>query len=234
MTEDYKFPVIDTIEAAWQKVSGAKGTVWAVMGFIFISAFLFGIIGGILTAAGLPNLAKIPPVLAGIVQLILTWGLIYIGIKRAADQPIDYGMVKSVISFEIFFKMIGVYLIQFAICGVTAIILVPLLLMDTHSYVGSIVAIILSVVWYVVFFFVLIRMYFAKAFVIDKRVDPWTAIKMSVAITQGNVLRIFCFLIICILAFIISAIPFGIGLIWSLPFLFIVYGLAYKRIMEKL
>lgn len=229
----YKFPIVETIEAAWNKVKGSKATMWAIIGLIILNVFVFGIIGGLLQAFVGDMVSQISTVIGTIVLWLLTWGLIYIGIQRAKDLPIDYTMFKGMFNWNLFFKMLGVYLVQALAIAITLIILLPGFIITSNSLLAQIVIAIAFIIWYVVFLYVLVRMYLAKAYVLDTRVNSWEAIKLSVAATKGNVLRIFGFLILCVLVFLLSVIPLGIGLIWSLPFMFIAYGLLYQRIAEK-
>jgi hypothetical protein len=232
IVNDYKFPVMDTIESAWEKVKGAKATLLAVFGLIVLNLLFFGILGGILQYFAGERAGQIPTVIGMFIQVILTWGMIYIGIQRARDLPIQYTMFKAMFNLNLFIKMIGLYILQFLVAGLTVVIVLPLLFIDTTSMFMQIISIIVFAIWYVVLLYVLLKMFFAKAIVIDKRIVPWTAIRMSFELTKGNVWRILGYLIICILALLVSLLPLGIGLIWSIPFLFIAYGLAYRRMLE--
>lgn len=229
---EYQFPVRDTLEAAWQKVSGAKATIWAVFGLVILNLLFFGILGGLTEAFVGKMASQIPTLIGMLLQVILFWGLIYIGIQRAKDLPIQYTLFKSVFNLDLFFKMLGVYILQILIAAATVVIILPVFAIDSDALIMKIIAVILSVIWYVVLIYVLLRMFFAKAIVIDKRINPWVAIKMSFAMTKGNVWHLFCFGVFCVLALMISLLPFGIGLIWSLPFIYIAYGLAYRRMLE--
>jgi hypothetical protein len=233
MTENtYQLPVMDTIESAWQKVKGSKSTFWKILGLIFLNAIIFGVLGGIIKATMGKLPGQVPVIIGGIVQLILSWGLVYVGIKRAADQPIQYKMFKYMFRWDLIFKMLGLYVLQVLIVVLTTVILIPALLITTDALWSQLVTAGVFLVWYVVLLFVLIRMFLGKALVIDKGLNPWAAIKMSFLVTKGNIWRIFGFLISCVLILLVSIIPLGLGLIWSLPFTLIAYGLAYKRLMS--
>jgi hypothetical protein len=230
----YRLPILDTLNTAWDKVKGVKGTFWAVMGIVIALEFVIGIFTGLFQGphGQLPIALGLLTFVVGLIVLMIAWGMLYFGIQRAADQPIQFSMISYVFNTSLFFRMIGVYILQMLIlAGVSALLGVAFVV--THFLPGGgavVVGILVYIVWLIVFVHVIFRMYLSKAFVIARHMGPLTAIYASFAATKGNVWRLVGVAFCSVLVFFVSAIPLGIGLIWSLPFLFINYGEVFKRL----
>lgn len=235
MADDIKvLPVIDTVKAAWGRVSGAKATFWSILFIVFILQFILGILNKHVDASGAGYVVLIFSIAIVVIQLFISWGLIYLGVQRALDLPIQYGMVRYVMTFGLFCRMIGVYILQFLILAVISCLLgVAQFLSNAGSLIASILSFIIVVVWAVLFVIMIIRMYLSKPLVIVEGLGPWVAIKRSIALTRNNVWPLIGIAIINILIVVVSAIPLGIGLIWSLPYVFISYGVVYRRLAGK-
>ncbi len=52
----YRLPVMDTVKEAWGKVNGAKGSIWAGFGIMFLVSFAIGIVSGVCKVAGITTL----------------------------------------------------------------------------------------------------------------------------------------------------------------------------------
>jgi uncharacterized membrane protein len=72
--------------------------------------------------------------------------------------------------------------------------------------------------------------FFALQLVADRQLGPWQAIKTSIKATTHNWFPIFLILLALSLIMAVSCIPLGIGLIWTLPLLFIAKGILYRNI----
>jgi uncharacterized membrane protein len=96
---------------------------------------------------------------------------------------------------------------------------------------GAVASALLRIVWLVLFYAIVFRLILGKAFVIAKQMGPLEALKASFAATKGNVWNLIGVMVISMLILFVSAIPFGIGLIWSLPYIFINYGEVFKRLV---
>jgi hypothetical protein len=230
----YSLPVRETLNTAWEKVKGAKGAFWAVLSVVFAVEFVLGVFTGVWQSPGavMPLWLNVLSLAVWIFAVIVGWGLVYMGIQRAAGQPIQYRMVGYAFNWNLFFRMVGVYILQVLILiGISSLLVLSYYLASGTSDVSAVASIIVYAIWVVAFFHVLFRMYFSKGLIIAKQMGPLTAIKASFAITKGNVWRLIGVTSCAILVLMVSAIPFGIGLIWSLPFMFINYGEVFKRLV---
>jgi uncharacterized membrane protein len=66
--------------------------------------------------------------------------------------------------------------------------------------------------------------------VLSGAANPCAAIKMSFIATNNNVIDLLILNIFNIGLVILSIIPLGLGLIWSIPYLFINRGVVYQKI----
>ncbi len=82
-----------------------------------------------------------------------------------------------------------------------------------------------------VFAFLLVPFFiFGLLNVVDQNLSPKKAYLQSIKIVFPNMKKIIPALLFCLLLNILGAILFGIGLLWSIPFSFIVVGILYQKL----
>jgi len=226
----YKIPVWDTITTAWHKVHGSKKTFWAAIGVMFLIIIGIAILQGIASFIG----GKVPAnIISGIGNAFLTileFGFIFMGIYRAANLPINYKQLFLALNWQIIFYLIGLYVIKFLIyIPVAIVIAIGTMLMPSMLPISML----LFIIAFIAGLIISVRLIIALPLVLDQRMKPWDAIKTSFEKTRHNfwhIIGIF-FLQVCIIA--ISMIPLGIGLIWTIPFSLINFGLVYRRLNNQ-
>jgi len=77
-----------------------------------------------------------------------------------------------------------------------------------------------------------IAYFFSYALVVDKGLGVWEAMELSRKTVTEQWFKFFGLALLSILLIIISAIPLGIGLIWSIPTIYIAYGLLYHHLFD--
>lgn len=226
-------PIQDSISTAWQRVRGAKGTIWAAIGMLVLVAIGFCI----LTYIGKAILPASKPVINFIGQIfnfLLQLGLLYIGIKRALDLPIRYTMVFHALNLALAAKLILLYILETIIMLPVALIfliLPSMLIVVPHSPDAlRLVVAFCYLIGIIGMIYLMIRMILALAFVLDKNMGAWDAIKSSFAATKKNVWRLIGIVIVKICAILLGVITLGIGLIWAIPFVTILYGVIYTKL----
>src|SRR5579863_1607281 len=85
------FSAKESIKIAWHNTKGAKGTFWIVL---FLTMIVSAIPIPTMDSFFLSILAIVLYVSKTILGFLLAWGLIYLGIQRATNQPIQYEMVR--------------------------------------------------------------------------------------------------------------------------------------------
>lgn len=234
-----KISIMSTISIAWHKVGGAKATFWAIIFFVFLAQFV---------SSGFHKLAFIESgvvavlftvlaIIAAIIRSLIIWSLIYIGGIRALDKPIRYTMMGYLFDLNLIFRIIGLYILIALIILPSAILMsLPALIshleLNTNQWFVVIVGI-LSFIGSLTTIYLCTRLYIAKVVLVVDKISPWDAVKVSFASTKSHVWGLIGLSIINIFILAISAIPFGIGLIWSIPYFFINYGVVYKKLLNK-
>lgn len=197
------------LSEAWALTSGFKGTFWGAFLLSMGLAVLAGIVAGLLTggaAAASSGAAIVFLILGQLIQLVitapLTAGLFMISIKRASGKPVSAFMV-----FDYFPKTLPMFLAYLLVIVLVVIGLV--LLVIPGIYLAVAYALVLPLI-------------------ADKNLSIWQALETS---RKGISTCWFRFLGLGILGLIIisiSSIPLLIGLIWTLPWLYIAIGIVYR------
>ncbi len=233
MTEiTYSLPVIETVKSAWAKVSGAKGSIWAIFGLFFLAILVTEFLGK-LFAPGLFSF------IGTIIQLLAGAGLVYLGVRRAQDIPINFNMAKDVITLRIFLFIVGLLIIETLIyipAGILSGIGFYFYSLHPQAEPSIFMFLIIDLLYlasFILFIYLTIRMWLGYAFIVDKKLNPWEAIQLSFKMTSGNVWNIIGLFAIKIGVLFLCSLTLGIGFIWGLPWVLITYGEAYKRLSSR-
>lgn len=217
LSRGYDFTISDLLSEAWQRVKGTKGII--IGGFLVFYAVLltasfliggfFGLLGAVSDS---PMLAVVAELVIGILASALAYpfmaGINMIGIRRAADQPISFNDI-----FSHFGRTVPLV--------ITAIISMLLI------YLGMFLLIIPGL-------YLAIAYMLAIPLVVERGLTPWQALEASrKAITQ-HWFKVFGLFLLLGLITLISAIPLGIGLIWTIPLFVIAMGVLYRTIFGVL
>jgi uncharacterized membrane protein len=174
-----------------------------------------------------PVLSALVTLIAQIVQFLLQIGLIYMGLECAEDLPISYRQLFHALNWQVAAKVILVYVWQFIIfLPPIIVVLLATLLPNSVSFLRFLLFLIAFIAMLIIFF----RLILAIGFVLKNDVTAWQAIKLSFHATRGNFWRLLALYIAEVMFVLISMIPLGIGLIWTIPFLIICYGVLYKTL----
>lgn len=219
LARGYDFSIDGVIKEAWQRVSGTKGMI--IAGFIVymvvvqLLSLVLGMILGVGYAAsgseagiGMAVLQMLVGILAAAVGYPFLAGINMLGIRRAADQPI---------SFNEMFSHFGLFAPLF-ITGLVMTLLV---------YLGMLILVLPGI-------YLSVAYLLAIPLVVERKLSPWQALEASrKAITQ-HWFKVFGLFLVLGVIMIVSAIPLGIGLVWSLPLAIISVGVLYRNIFGVL
>lgn len=225
----YQLPIWGTINSAWEKIYGAKKTFWAAIGILFVIMFLIGFLEGITESLTVASRAF--KIIGNVVGYFLQLGLIYIGIKRAADMPINYKMLFAIFHLDYILRLVGLYILQTLIFIAPALIGgLGIFLFVLGNTASMVLGALICLISFVAFVILAIRLSMSMAYVLDMKSSPLAAIKDSFAATRENFWNLLGIFLLQVLIILISIIPLGIGLIWSIPLTFTCYGLIYKQL----
>jgi uncharacterized membrane protein len=219
LARGYNFSVDGLINEAWRLVKGSKGTLIAGAIVYFVAVNLTGfVLGFILSFAHLAMGGAAPlgnealEVSVGVISSALCSpllvGLNMIGIRRAAGQPATIN--------EIF-----VYFSRFTLIFLTA------LAVSALFYLGILLLLLPGI-------YLGVAYALAVPLVAERGLSPWQAMEASRKAISQHWFKVFGLFFTLGLMLLLSAIPLGIGLVWTLPLAFIAIGVLYRTIFGVL
>jgi uncharacterized membrane protein len=173
-------------------------------------------------------------VVMGFVALPIHVGIMMIGVRRSVELPVSFLRVfyyfRYVIPFVIAFFLIMVIFSMFSLLVTTPSNYLNdiYLNVDSLSYLTIISVIIGYFLLMIPGIYLFIAYLFTLPLIVEKNLGPWEAMETSRKAVTHHWFKVFFTIIIMHIIVIISAIPLGIGLIWTLPMIFNVGGILYR------
>ncbi|GIZ11274.1 DUF975 family protein [Pseudomonas sp. NCCP-436] len=220
LARSYDFSIGELLSESWSKVKGTKGIIiggfllfYAVM---FVATLIFGGIFGIFGIFGVisenPFAALIGELLISLLASALAYpfmaGINMVGIRRAADQPLSFNEI-------------------FSHFGRTVPLVITALVMMALIYIGMILLLIPGL-------YLAVAYLLAIPLVVERGLSPWQALETSRKAISQHWFKVFGLFLLLSLILMLSAIPLGIGLIWSIPLLTVAMGVLYRTIFGVL
>ncbi|TRO35542.1 hypothetical protein EQ832_17345 [Pseudomonas sp. ALS1131] len=217
LSRGYDFSIGDLLSESWSKVKGTKGII--IGGFLvfyvvllaatFILGGVVGIFGALSDSIALMFIGEILiSLLASALAYPFMAGINMVGIRRAADQPLSFNEI-------------------FSHFGRTVPLIITAVVMMLLIYLGMILLLIPGIYLGVAYLL-------AVPQVVERGLSPWQALEASrKAITQ-HWFKVFGLFIVLGLIVMVSAIPLGIGLVWSIPLMVVAMGVLYRTIFGVL
>lgn len=217
LSRGYDFTIGGLLNEAWQLTKGTKGII--IGGFlifyvaILVASFVVGAVLGIFSLFS-DNLVLIiigqllTTIIASAVSYPFFAGLNMVGIRRAAGQPFSFNEI-------------------FSHFGSLVPLLIAAVLMMVLIYLGMILLLIPGI-------YLAVAYMLAIPLIVERGLSPWQAMEASrKAITQ-HWFKVFGLFLLLGLIVMVSAIPLGIGLIWTIPLFVMVMGVLYRTIFGVL
>jgi len=234
----YTLMIGSIFSESWHKVKGVKGTfIGSYLILILFELLIIGA-GAIINYALLgssDNLVNIVmnvyTIIMFLVMLPLVGGLILLGIYRAASRPIQIKMLFTDYERR-FYRLSLLYLLLVAFYAITFFIIffIAGLIATLTSIDPVLITITLTTV-----LMVASMAYFVMSLplLLDrKNMGIIQSIKLSCKAVHHHFFKILAIIISCIFITFLSAIPFGIGLIWSIPWTTTAYGILYRELFN--
>ncbi len=205
-----EFSIIDVIKDAWEGTKGAKASIWAgscVMYLVMLiiggaGIFLMPIMGFDLTATTGVVINVVGQVFLTVLSIVFTAGLLYMGVRKVAGDPISWDMIFSGFSFT--GQIILATLLQTIFVGLGLLLLV---LPGIYLIVGYGLTLPL---------------------ILDRKMSAWEAMETSRKAIHKVWWKVAGALFLMGCLYTVSAIPLGIGLIWTVPMFIILGGVVYR------
>jgi hypothetical protein len=245
-----RLPIEETLSESWKRVKGAKGSFWAAYGIIFLIYLVCNIVNHFIATPEVQvetnhvqvdyshfsvTLSLIFSIIATLFTFLLRIGVLLIGIERAKDQSISYKLIFQSLHFWTALPLIGYTIIQllfiigFLLLGLLSKIPTSLIF-GNYPFINELITALIYIAISCFGIYLTIRLSLGYAFILEKKSGLFSALKQSFHATRCNVLRLLFLYFLVGLIMIVSAIPLGIGLIWTIPLYVIVYGMVYKKL----
>ncbi len=211
LSGNYQLTVADVINESWRLTKGTKWTfniAISVYGILIILASVLALLPILLSLVVNPGVLIVLAVVFYLGLMLLsnpmTIALIMMGINRATDQPISAGML-----FSQYHKTFPLF----------AVILVSGILINIGSYLLIIPGIYLAIAYAL-----------SAPLVAEKDLSFWRAMETSRKAITHKWFTMFGIVFVLLVLNMIAMLPFGIGLIWTIPMSFIAIGITYRNI----
>ena len=206
------FTIGDLMREAWQKTKGVKGAIWG--GTLVMYLIVFGVsFGGVFATQDMmrndPGMAT--SVSMGL-QLVTSWlsmllggGLMLIGVHRALEKRVRWKMIFAAFSKKKVISMTIASILQIVLICIGFLLLV---LPGIYLSVGYALTLPL---------------------ILDKGLGPWEALETSRKAIHTRWWSVLGAYFVMALLYLVSAIPFGLGVIWTMPMFMVLIGVIYAR-----
>lgn len=248
----YSFSIRNSIKESWSRVSGFKAT--AIGAFVIVLLFQFVLALILIYGFGLnvmeqptvPNPSTIqdwskilaPGISNWIIFLVsfpIFYGLYFLGIKRSVNLPVKALMIFG--AYRLYLRLLGVVILQCILWAIIVglIALAVLFFFILSSFISiTIIGIVMKAIGVIIglllLYFFIGLVIFTPYLVMDKKIGVFKSFKLSWrGFKQHGIKIIITFFIMSLIIFV-SAIPLGIGLIWTIPLAIILFGVIYRTI----
>ena len=215
---DYHFVIGEVINEAWEKTKGAKWPILAALGlYVLVYAAVVFVTEFVLSALGLTvtpvvdgshlgtfrGYAFLQNMLVTVATLPMMMGIFILGLRRAMNAPLAAtGIMRH------YDKT------------------VPLALTLWLMYVICIIGFVLFIIPGI---YLSVAYYLAMPLVVEKGLGPWQALETSRKAVSKRWFSVFGLGVLVVLINMLGGLAFGVGLIWTLPFTVIVFGILYRN-----
>tara|TARA_B110000503_G_scaffold85373_1_gene129827 strand:+ start:64061 stop:64747 length:687 start_codon:yes stop_codon:yes gene_type:complete len=196
--------IAGVMSEAWHLKNDFKGTYCGATLIFMVASILLGGAGGFIA-----HDSEMMNIIMQLIIIFVTYplmaGVIMIAIKRSVGTLTTVSMV-----FDYYPKTIPIFLTYLLMMVMIAIGLILLVLPGIY---------------------LLIAYTLTLPLVVDRNLGPWEALEASRKALTPCWFRYFGLSLICSVLVAISAIPLGIGLIWTLPFMGLAMAIVYRDVV---
>jgi hypothetical protein len=204
------FTLGEALNEAWQYTRGAKGPIWAAVGVMYLIMLLLGLGLGFLQAAvGIDSSSAAGiwaeigvQTLVSALSTLFTAGLMYMGVRRAAGRPLTWKMIFDGFSMAVKLIIASILMTLLVASGFVLLILPGIYLAVGYTM--------------------------TLPLMLDRGLDPWQAMETSRKAIHKVWWKVFGLFFVMGLLYLVSTIPLGIGLIWTVPMSVILVGVVYR------
>jgi len=209
---DYDFDIIEMVKTGWERINGVKTQFIAGFAIYIAAAIVVQLILGLVFPQGTtesPNLLnqQIVGILSYPVLMPIMAGIMMMAIQQYRGETIDFKSVFNYFHITGKLALAGVIIYVFTIIGFFLLILPGIYVSVAYA--------------------------FTVPLIVDKNMDVWEAMELSRKTVTKHWFKVAGLMGLLSIIIFISAIPIGIGLVWTIPLMFVtLYGLAYPVMFE--
>jgi hypothetical protein len=198
----YDFDIGEVMREAWGLTRGMKASFWGAAIIIYAIFFVLALVAASVAGTSVAT-QFIPSIVLGTLGPVLFIGLVMMGVRRAAGLPINFATAFSCLD-----RALTVFLAS--------------LLSTLLIYVGLVLILIPGI-------YLAIAYCMTMPLIADRRLRPWQAIETSRKAVTKRWFQYFGLMLVVGLVIFASALPLGIGVIWTAPWAINVVGVVYRR-----
>ena len=225
---DYDFDIIEMIKAGWARMEGVKGQFFAGLAIYIAVAIVLQLLLGLVFPQGTqlePNYLnqQIVGILSYPVLMPIMAGIMMMAIHHGRGEEIDFKSIFNYYHLTGKLALAGILIYIMTMIGFLFFIFIPI---NSFTMIGVVLVLIFSM-------YVSVAYAFTIPLIVDKNMDVWAAMEHSRKTVTKHWFKVAGLMGLLTVAMAISAIPLGVGLIWTIPLMFItMYGLAYPIMFE--
>jgi uncharacterized membrane protein len=207
IVNEYDFDVLEITKVGWERIKGVK--LQFVIAFIIYVVIALGfqlILGFFLPQDNLLN-QFIVMILGYPVLMPIMAGVVMMAIRYNRAEEVQFQSVFHYYPLAGKLALAGILIYVFTVIGFMLLIIPGIYLSVAYS--------------------------FTVPLIVDKNMDVWEAMELSRKTVTKHWFKVAGLMGLLSIIMFISAIPFLIGLVWTVPLFFItMYGLAYSVMFE--
>jgi len=200
---EYDFSISEVLGEAWRRTNGNKGKIW--LAFILYLAVVIPFFLVLKIYLGHDKFADwLQWAVIRSVDVSLSAGIAMLGVKLAVGAPVESNEVYQHIEKAVWFVVAAILMFLMISLGMICLVLPGVYLAVSYFLVTLLIA--------------------------EKNLRPWQAMEASRKALTHHWFKLFFLAVAYGLIVIASALPAGIGLIWTLPMGVIIRGIVYRTV----
>lgn len=205
--EMFDFEIFGLIQESFNRIEGVKWIFMASLFAYMVIALILNVILGFIFPAGNTIAENAKSILSMPVLIPIMLGIIMLAISHVPSKELQLQSIFDyyVHVWPLVFASVAIYLM---------IAIVFLLLILPGIYLA-------------------VAYKFTLPLIVDKNLGVWEAMELSRRTVTKRWFKFFGLDIALLIIVLISAIPLGIGLIWTAPMAFVAHALLYHHIFDE-
>lgn len=211
--QEQRFTVSHVLKDSWTAVKGSKAVIW--FGVVVLGLVLAGVeavhVSLLPRAAALGGVAAtswvtiVSHLLGSLLILLFIAGLMIVGVRHVSGCEYSWRTVFCGFALPGRIAVAGFLLVLLISSGFVLLILPGIYLSVGYSL--------------------------TLPLMIDKGYGPWQAMEASRQLIHPQWWRVFALFVVVYFIYLLSCIPLGIGLIWTVPLFFVLTGVLYQHLV---